>query len=86
MWVRVVGLVLVRQNPGSAKGVMFIPVEGKSGIADLVICRVCSRRRGETHLAAGRATTSFLTRGSRVGGQTEGQELSVKQPPAHPLN
>jgi error-prone DNA polymerase len=36
-WVETVGLVLVRQMPGSAKGVMFITIEDESGIANLVI-------------------------------------------------
>jgi error-prone DNA polymerase len=31
------GLVLVRQRPGSAKGVMFITIEDETGIANLVI-------------------------------------------------
>jgi error-prone DNA polymerase len=36
-WVETAGLVLVRQMPGSAKGVMFITIEDESGIANLVI-------------------------------------------------
>ncbi|MBB3890573.1 error-prone DNA polymerase [Phenylobacterium haematophilum] len=35
--VRTAGLVLVRQRPGSAKGVMFITVEDETGVANLVI-------------------------------------------------
>ncbi|MEH2512225.1 DNA polymerase III alpha subunit [Nitrobacteraceae bacterium AZCC 1564] len=31
------GLVLVRQRPGSAKGVMFITIEDETGIANLVV-------------------------------------------------
>jgi DNA polymerase III alpha subunit len=31
------GLVLVRQRPGSAKGVMFITLEDETGIANLVV-------------------------------------------------
>jgi len=34
---RVAGLVLVRQKPGSAKGVMFITIEDETGLANLVI-------------------------------------------------
>jgi error-prone DNA polymerase len=34
---RVAGLVLIRQKPGSAKGVMFITLEDETGIANLVI-------------------------------------------------
>jgi error-prone DNA polymerase len=36
-FVRLAGLVLVRQKPGSAKGVMFITLEDESGVANLVI-------------------------------------------------
>ncbi|GAN81433.1 error-prone DNA polymerase [Acidocella aminolytica] len=35
--LEVAGLVLVRQRPGSAKGVMFITIEDETGIANLVI-------------------------------------------------
>jgi error-prone DNA polymerase len=36
-WCEAAGLVLVRQRPGSAKGVMFITLEDESGIANLVV-------------------------------------------------
>ncbi len=36
-WLEVAGLVLVRQRPGSAKGVMFITLEDETGIANLVV-------------------------------------------------
>ncbi len=35
--VRVAGLVLIRQRPGSAKGVMFITIEDETGVANLVV-------------------------------------------------
>ena len=35
--VRVAGVVLIRQRPGSAKGVCFITLEDETGIANLVI-------------------------------------------------
>jgi error-prone DNA polymerase len=35
--VRVPGIVLVRQKPGSAKGVMFITLEDETGIANIVV-------------------------------------------------
>jgi error-prone DNA polymerase len=35
--LEVAGLVLVRQRPGSAKGVMFITLEDETGIANLVV-------------------------------------------------
>jgi error-prone DNA polymerase len=35
--LRIAGLVLIRQRPGSAKGVVFITLEDETGIANLVI-------------------------------------------------
>jgi error-prone DNA polymerase len=37
IYVRVAGLVLVRQKPGSAKGVMFMTIEDETGLANLII-------------------------------------------------
>jgi error-prone DNA polymerase len=31
------GLILVRQRPGSAKGIMFVTLEDESGIANIVV-------------------------------------------------
>ncbi|MBB3810213.1 error-prone DNA polymerase [Pseudochelatococcus contaminans] len=36
-WLEAAGIVLVRQRPGSAKGVMFITLEDESGIANIVV-------------------------------------------------
>ncbi|KKB76980.1 DNA polymerase [Devosia soli] len=36
-WISTAGLVLVRQMPGSAKGVMFITIEDETGIANLIV-------------------------------------------------
>ena len=36
-WLETAGIILVRQKPGSAKGVMFITIEDETGIANLVI-------------------------------------------------
>ena len=35
--LEVAGLILVRQRPGSAKGVLFITLEDETGIANLVV-------------------------------------------------
>lgn len=35
--VRIAGIVLVRQKPGSAKGVMCVTLEDEAGIANLVV-------------------------------------------------
>ncbi len=36
-WVRLSGVVLIRQRPGSAKGVVFMTMEDETGIANIVI-------------------------------------------------
>ncbi|MEM0927990.1 MAG: error-prone DNA polymerase [Pseudomonadota bacterium] len=36
-WVRTAGLVLIRQRPGSANGVVFITIEDETGIANIVV-------------------------------------------------
>ncbi|MFM8833018.1 MAG: error-prone DNA polymerase [Cytophagales bacterium] len=36
-WVKVAGLVLVRQRPGTATGICFITLEDETGIANLVV-------------------------------------------------
>lgn len=36
-WVHIAGLVLVRQRPGSANGVMFITLEDETAVANLVV-------------------------------------------------
>lgn len=36
-WLEAAGIVLVRQRPGSAKGVMFITLEDETGIVNLVV-------------------------------------------------
>jgi error-prone DNA polymerase len=35
--VQVAGVVLIRQRPGSAKGVVFITLEDESGVANIVV-------------------------------------------------
>jgi len=36
-WIETAGIVLVRQRPGSAKGVLFLTLEDETGIANLVV-------------------------------------------------
>lgn len=62
--VSVVGLVLVRQRPGTAKGVVFITLEDETGIANVVIWR-------KTFLANRRAV--IAGRMLRVTGRIERQ-------------
>ena len=51
--VTVAGLVLVRQKPGSAKGVMFITLEDETAIANLVVWPSLFERQRRLVLAAG---------------------------------
>ncbi len=44
-WLELAGLVLVRQRPGSAKGIMFITLEDETGIANLVVWVICGGRK-----------------------------------------
>ncbi len=37
--VRVAGLVLVRQRPGTAKGVIFVTLEDETGIVNVIVWR-----------------------------------------------
>jgi error-prone DNA polymerase len=46
------GLVLVRQRPGSAKGVMFITLEDETGIANLVVWQSLFERQRRIVLGA----------------------------------
>ncbi len=49
----VAGLVLVRQKPGSAKGVMFITLEDETDIANLVVWQSVFERQRRLVLSAG---------------------------------
>jgi error-prone DNA polymerase len=68
--VRVAGLVLIRQRPGSAKGVMFITIEDESGIANIVVWPDLFERERRTILAA-----SLLGVEGRI--QREGEVVHV---------
>ena len=51
--ITVAGLVLVRQMPGSAKGVMFITLEDETDIANLVVWPSLFERQRRLVLSAG---------------------------------
>ena len=51
--VAVAGLVLIRQKPGSAKGVMFITLEDETGIANLIVWPGLFERQRALVLRAG---------------------------------
>ena len=50
--VRVAGLVLIRQRPGSAKGVIFITMEDETGVANLIVWPPILERFRRTALGA----------------------------------
>lgn len=65
-WLMSAGLVLVRQKPGSAKGVMFITIEDETGPANVVVWPSLFEKRRRVVL--GRSTdaprgkpTSFIS-------------------------
>ncbi|MDQ0322990.1 error-prone DNA polymerase [Pararhizobium capsulatum DSM 1112] len=51
-WVITAGLVLVRQRPGSAKGVLFITIEDETGPANIVVWSKLFERRRRIVLGA----------------------------------
>jgi error-prone DNA polymerase len=52
-WLTAAGIVLVRQMPGSAKGVMFITIEDETGIANLVVWPKVFEKQRRAILASG---------------------------------
>ena len=50
--LKAAGLVLVRQRPGSAKGVMFITMEDETGVANLVVWEQVYEKHRRTVLTA----------------------------------
>ncbi|MFC7706279.1 error-prone DNA polymerase [Plastorhodobacter daqingensis] len=52
-WLEAAGMVLVRQRPGSAKGVMFITLEDETGIANLVVWQKVFAQYRRVILSAG---------------------------------
>ena len=51
-YVRVAGLVLVRQQPGTAKGVIFITLEDETGIINMVVWPKVFARNRRTVMSA----------------------------------
>jgi error-prone DNA polymerase len=51
--VEVAGIVLVRQRPGSARGVMFITIEDETGIANLIVWPSVFEKQRRLILSAG---------------------------------
>ena len=51
--VKVSGIVLVRQRPGSASGVLFVTIEDETGVANLIVWPSVFERHRRLILAAG---------------------------------
>ncbi|MEM9732251.1 MAG: error-prone DNA polymerase [Pseudomonadota bacterium] len=51
-WVTVAGVVLVRQKPGTAKGVVFITIEDETGTANIVVWAKLMAKYRRTIMAA----------------------------------
>jgi error-prone DNA polymerase len=51
--INVAGMVLVRQRPGSAKGVLFITLQDETGVANLVIWPKLFEENRRTVMSAG---------------------------------
>ncbi|MEJ5976655.1 error-prone DNA polymerase [Novosphingobium sp. PS1R-30] len=51
-WIELAGIVLVRQKPGSAKGVMFITLEDETDVANLIVWTNVFEKHRRTVLSA----------------------------------
>ncbi len=51
-WVRVAGLVLVRQRPGSAKGVVFMTIEDETGVANIIVWKTVKEQYNKVVMSA----------------------------------
>jgi DNA polymerase III alpha subunit len=65
-WLEAAGIVLVRQRPGSAKGVMFVTLEDETGIANLVIWAKVLEANRRAILSAGMMAAHGRQDGARA--------------------
>lgn len=72
-WVKVAGLVIVRQRPGTAKGLCFITLEDETGTANAAVMPdVFTQYRAVIHTAAFLLIEGPLQKVSGVGGRVPG--------------
>ena len=71
-WVRLPGLVLIRQRPGTAKGVVFVTVEDEHGPANIVVYAQVGERDRAALVGA-----RLLVIEGRVERQTEHAEVPI---------
>ena len=71
-WIKVPGLVLMRQRPGTAKGIVFITVEDEFGTANLVVYTDIGARDRAAMIGA-----RLLVAEGRVERETEHAEVPI---------
>ena len=68
-WAKVAGLVLVRQRPGTAHGIVFITLEDETGVANLVLwADVYDRHRAAARRATLLQADGYVQRDPAAGG------------------
>ncbi|WP_454762309.1 error-prone DNA polymerase [Caulobacter segnis] len=77
-FVKTAGLILVRQMPGTAKGVMFMTIEDESGVANLVIWKTLYEKQRRVAL-----TSSLIGVDGRI--QREGDVVHLVAYQLHDL-
>jgi len=66
-WVEVAGVVLIRQRPGTASGIVFMTIEDETGIANLIVRpEVFERYRAAARHAAVVRAWGWVERGGEV--------------------
>ncbi len=66
-WLKVAGLVLVRQRPGTAKGIVFCTLEDETGVANLIIRpNIYEKYRAEAYGAAALVAQGRVERQGQV--------------------
>jgi error-prone DNA polymerase len=78
-FVRLAGLVLVRQRPGTAKGVIFVTLEDETGVANLIVFPDMFARYRRTVLAA-----SLMGAAGRV--ERQGLVIHIKAERLHDMS
>ena len=71
-WIRLPGLVLMRQRPGSAKGIVFITVEDEFGVGNLVVYTDVSARDRQALVSA-----RLMLAEGRVERETQHSEVPI---------
>ena len=80
-WVKIAGLVIVRQRPGTAKGFCFLTLEDETGTANAVVVPdMFQRHRALIHVDADDIVSAAGNRGRHAGAElaeADNRESSV---------